>query len=495
MTVFDDTTASVTRRAASALGCCALVAIPFLAVQFPPVSDLPQHVAQVRLLWETWHDPSGPYRIQWLTPYWLAYVVVGAAWSLVSPDNAGRLALLAIGILWVMAGHVLAAARGRSPAAAVVASVLLFNHALYWGFYTFTIGWPVFVGWLLLTSGRRAHRIEWPDALGLLLGATLLYFTHVLWLAAGTLWFVASTIYNRVGLRTAAWRFLSFVPVLMLTLVWYPKLAAAGFDSPTRWFVTPSGRLSVSWLVDAVLGGLRGSTEYLIFAALVGWIGVSVYQHRRELTRVVDVELLLAAALLGALAFLLPDLRTNTIALAKRWAPCGVALLILGVPPPRCAPLVRYAAPFALLTAVVGATTAAWVQVDRRDHAGLVESLRALPDRPRVMGLDLAPESDFVKGRPFIQAFAYAQVLRGGELNFSFADFAPSPVVYKTRRTPTWTVGLEWYPQRVQRSDLDQFDYALVNADDGTHRRFADYFRVVPVTDQGRWRLYRLRPS
>lgn len=112
-----------------------------------------------------------------------------------------------------------------------------------------------------------------------------------------------------------------------------------------------------------------------------------------------------------------------------------------------------------------------------------------------MIGLDLAHESDLIKGRPFLQAFAYAQVLRGGELNFSFVDFAPSPVVYKTRRSPTWTVGLEWFAQRVQRSDLDQFDYALVNADDSTHRRFTDHFRVSPVTDQGHWRPHRFRPS
>jgi hypothetical protein len=47
----------------------------------------------------------------------------------------------------------------------------------------------------------------------------------------------------------------------------------------------------------------------------------------------------------------------------------------------------------------------------------------------------------------------------------------------------------------VRRSDLDQFDYVLVNADEMTHERFAARFTVAPVTAQGRWRLYRLRPA
>jgi len=211
---------------------------------------------------------------------------------------------------------------------------------------------------------------------------------------------------------------------------------------------------------------------------------------------VVDRELLLAAALLAALAFALPDLRTNTIAFAKRWAPGAVVLLVLGAPVPRWRPSTQYLAATGLLVTVVAGTTMAWIEFERRECSGLTESLRALPERPRVIGLDLAQDSALIKGRPFLQTFAYAQVLHGGELNFSFADFAPSPVVYKTRRKPTWTWGLEWSAGLVQRSDLEQFDYALVNGDEPTHRRFTSHFGVAPaVTDQGRWRLYRLRSS
>ena len=69
-------------------------------------------------------------------------------------------------------------------------------------------------------------------------------------------------------------------------------------------------------------------------------------------------------------------------------------------------------------------------------------------------------------------------------------------MVYRTRRKPTWTWGLEWFPEWVQRSDLDQFDYALVNAHEATHTSFTTHFGVAPaVTHEGRWRLYRLRPS
>jgi hypothetical protein len=484
------------QRVAVALACMALAAIPFLCVQFPPIVDLPQHVAQVRLFWEALSDPHSAYRIQWLTPYGLSYVLLGGAWALASPENAGRLAMLALGALWVATAHFLAAARGRPAAAAIVASALLFNHTLYWGFSSFVIGWPAFAIWFVLTSGRHAHATGWRTSAELLAAAIVLYFSHALWLAAGTLWFFVSQAFNRTSLRTTLLRFLSFAPVLIVVAIWYPSLSARGFDSSTRWFTTPSGRLSASWLADAILGALRGPVEPLIVVAVLGWAALGAYQHRHALATTADRELLLAAALLACLALLLPDLRTNTIMFAKRWAPCAVVLLLLATPPPRWRPSAHYAVAFAVLVAVVGTTTSAWIRIDRREYAGLAASLRALPERQRVLGLDLARHSDFVKGRPFLQTFAYAQVWRGGELNFSFADFAPSPVVYKTGRIPTWTNGLDWYPDLVQQSDLEQFDYALVNADDAMHRSFVERFAVAPaVSDQGRWRLYRLRSS
>src|SRR5262245_53292742 len=68
-----------------AAASCALVAVPFLSVTFPPITDLPQHAAQVRLFLDALHNPDSLYRIQWLTPYSLSYTVLWAAWAAVSP--------------------------------------------------------------------------------------------------------------------------------------------------------------------------------------------------------------------------------------------------------------------------------------------------------------------------------------------------------------------------------------------------------------------------
>jgi len=106
--------------------------------------------------------------------------------------------------------------------------------------------------------------------------------------------------------------------------------------------------------------------------------------------------------------------------------------------------------------------------------------------------LSYLKESAIVRGRPFIQVFSYAQVYRGGELNFSFADFGPSLVIYRTPRQLAWTSGLEWFPERAKKSDLMFFDYAIVSGNDRLHETVRQDPVLIPLTTEGHWRCYRI---
>ena len=59
----------VGERGALFVASALLALTPFFVVTFPPITDLPQHLAQVRLFGEALADPDGPYGIQWWTPY------------------------------------------------------------------------------------------------------------------------------------------------------------------------------------------------------------------------------------------------------------------------------------------------------------------------------------------------------------------------------------------------------------------------------------------
>jgi len=476
------------------LVCCLLVAIPFVSVRFPPVADLPQHLAQIRLLHETLANPESAYHIQWLTPYILAYVPLALAWQLSPSESAGPIAMVSLALLWTVAIHWLAFKRRRPAAAAVLGSALFFNHTMYWGFYSFAMGLPVFVVWFLLTS-RPETPFRRRDVPLFLVAALLLYLSHALWLAAGMTWLVVKSLTSRGSLRTAAAQLASCSPVLVMAAIWYPRLAENGFTSPTRWISTPSGRLSFAFLTNAVFGGLQGLTEWMAAAALAGWIVLGVYQHRGHLRAAIDRDLGLAALLFMTLALFLPNLHQNTIAFASRWMPAAAIFVLLAMPAPAWERGIRNAVAVTALAAFVIVTAVAWLRFEQDEYSGLTESLAALPANMRVIGLDYVKTSPAIKGRPFLQTFAYAQVVRGGELNFSFAQFAPMAVVYRPPRRVSWTSGLEWRAEQVKASDFVHFDYALINGDQSRHASLAALPELRPMTAGGRWRLYRIGPG
>lgn len=483
------------RRAAFAGLCCVLVALPFLVVQYPPITDLPQHVAQVRLFFETLGDAQAPYRIQWFTPYSMAYLPLGAAWALLPAEDVGRIGVLLIAVASTLAVHLLAARRARPVAAAVLASALVFSHVLYWGFLSFAIGWVAFVAWFLVTTSRPGDSFSARDAALLCGTALVLYVSHALWFAVGMAWLAVHALLARLSLRGWLVRVASVAPVGLAAALWYPHLEAAGFVSPTVWSVTPLERLSPFWLADAVLGGMRGVAEPVLLLFVGGWAAASLAGRDKPLRESVDVELLALALMLAVMGLLLPYRYMNTIQFAERWLPPAAIALVLALPVPELRGGSARWATLAVLAAFCAATAWSWARFERDEMSGFHQALADLPAGRRVIGLDYVKDSSIIKGRPFLQSFAYAQVERGARLSFSFAGFAPSLVVYRERPRRPWTPHLEWFAEHLRRSDLQYFDYAILNGDERVHQAFSDQPELQARTHTGRWRLYRVNPE
>ena len=473
-----------------------LVATPFLAVTFPPITDLPQQTAQIRLAADALTNPESPYRIQWWTPYTLSYLAIAFGWLVAGPLAAGRIGMMLIALVWVGAAHLLAARRGRSTAAAVLASSLVFNGVLYWGFFSFAVGWPAFVVWLLATLEPPRSDRPWREAGKFFVLSALLYACHALWLAAGGLWLGVWTLIGLArgrGLRAALPRFAGMVPVLAGSAVWFARIARTNFATPPAYFQNPLSRFSVEWFRGALYGGLRGHLEELFMVVLLAWFLASVLTNGGRLFAATDRALALAGALFVVVALTVPDEYTNTIQFDERWMPGAMTLLLLAAPTPRLR-WGRALTPAALvgLALFTGATTLVWRQFEREDMSGLAAALAELPDQPRVLGLALDRTSRWIDGLPFLQTFAYSQVVHGGVLNFSFAEFPPSLVVYRRPPEKPWAPGLEWLPHRLRIRDFQYFDYVLLGADRATQERFSSDPLLATATADGHWRLYRV---
>lgn len=491
----------------SALVCALLAAIPFLAVSVPPITDLPQQTAQIRLLFEALSDDGSAYSIQWWHPNKLGYGPLLLAWLAAPPIAAGRLAVLGIGLLWVGSIHALAFATGRPAAAAALASIFFFNHLTYWGLLNALIGLPVFAGWLVMLE-RLPPRPGWRDGSKILALACLLYLAHVLWLAAGLLWLALSGVVRRLPPSHLALRLAWVSPALLTALAWYPQLRNSGFVSETFWGRPPWGRLHPEWLLNSALGGLEGRAEATVMAGLLVWLvlGLAAAFHRHRSRREDGTRdgdagapdgrkpLALAGLMFLALGLCLPGVLQNTIFFASRWLPAAAVLLVLACPAPPLRPWLRHTVPYLLLASLTITTASTWIDFEDTELDGLHQALAAVSPGERVLGLDFVRTSQRIQGFPFYHLYAYAQVLHGNELARSFANEGSSLVVYRDlpRKLP-WTEGLDWRARKIRRSDVDHFGYVIIFADPETHAVFLHDERLEPVTADRPWRLYRVR--
>jgi len=476
----------------TAVGLFVLAIIPILLTPFPPSTDLPQHIAQVRLFLDTLRSPGGPYVIQGLVPNNLIYLLILILWSVLPVAYVGPAVLVLIVFLWIAAIFLLAVGKGRSTEAAILASLFVFNQSFYWGFLNFMTGFPVFVLWFALTTKAPGHR-SWKLYAGLVGTSFLLYGSHALWLAAGGVWLVLIGLLKRIKVKEFLLRLATLIPCGVVALLWYPRMslarAASGFDVAPHW--SPLfDRLSS--FVDAAFGGIRGPVEIMVFVFLYIWCGLSVWQNRRRLGGLIDKDMLAAGGFFLSIVIIAPDKFMNTIFFGSRWFPIALIFLLLSLPVPSIRRLSAKTVALTIAAAFFMITAIAWHKYAADDLSGLREGLDRLPASSRVLGLDLFKESENIKGRPFLQLFAYAQVFKGCELNFSFAEHCSGLVAYKAKRQISWTPGLEWFAVKVKRSDFGFFDYVLVNGAEGEHKILSSFRELSPMAFSGRWRLYKV---
>jgi len=479
----------------SAMACSLLLAIPFLSVTIPPITDLPQQTAQVRLLLETLGNEASPYEVQWLNPNKLGYAPLLTAWLATTPLAAGRVGLMLIGFLWIAALHYLAQSVRSPPAAAALATVFFFNHLTYWGLLNALIGLPVFVLWFSTIERLPTDRLDWRGGSRLLAVALLLYLTHILWLAVGLTWLAVATLTAKLPMQARIRCFglrLAWVsPLLVGALAWYPQLQKSGFVSDTTWGRSPLGRLHPEWFLNSAFGGLEGRVEATLGLAIVGWLFLGLLMNWRKGR--VRTRLLLAGAFFVGLSLCLPAVMQSTIFFASRWLPVGIVFLVLACPQPRLRPLLQNTVSFTILASLTLATTATWLAFEDQELDGLHESLAAVHPGSRVLGLDFVRTSERIKGYPFYHLYAYTQVMHGGQLSRSFANFGSSPVVFRDmpRKFP-WTEGLDWRAKHLRRSDIEHFEYVIVYGRPPTHAPFLADERLTVVTAPRPWRLYRV---
>jgi hypothetical protein len=467
-----------------------LSVLPLWAVERPPIQDLPQHLAAVRVL----HDYADPglrfseffdvalSRTQYLT-YYLAVHLLAYPFGVVL---ANKLLLSAAMIGTPYAMRALLAAAGRDERGSLFVFPLTYNAHLVLGFLNFVTAIPLAL-------------------------AIVIFYTHVVPFGLFALGAVMLAIDQ--SWRASLSRLLTLLPAAIAAVVWAGS-SPAGQSVLMAAGVTPATargpqyqawgealRAAPDWLTD-VLHSHSDDRRLVLWGVLVlCTLVVSVRSgqtHPEHADDALRERLARRVALLcpiAVLAYFIAPASYDWIWPINARFPLLAALFAIVILPSS-----RSIAQAAIYAGVAAMSLVGFVDVldafrrfERREVLALGEAIESIPRGSKVAGLIYDRQSKIVKFSPFIHAAAWYQVERGGAVMFTFADFPQSPVVFKAdNRPPRVPPRWEWLPQNVNLGrDLDWYDYVLVRGSSG--RLAMQPSKWEPIFDSQPWSVWRRR--
>lgn len=498
--------------------CGLCITWPLWVTLRPPIQDLPQHVAAVRVL-ASFSDPSFRFqdyfeltlgKTQYLTVYLLALPAV----KLLGPAVATKAVLTLSLVATPVASLRLLRALRLEPCLACLSLPLVFNVHVAYGFLNFVAGIPMLLWGLALAVELRQtptlKRQVW-------LGTTLLicFLTHVVPFALLSLSVLFLTPLN----PRACWRQAGLLaPSAVAAGIWLLASPAGKVVSSLGQTVSsmplgsthlPFGtalRILPDWLLHLTTGDSDGRqlAIWLLILLALAALAVAFPQPERDApidspertarlpVPTVERAIVMLLVPLSMLAyFTLPNgfgfiwpicqrfpvlallLCANLVGRAPRWAAGPAAALCIGLS-------VQSGYEHALLFRQAGESA----------YRGFDEVIERIPRGSRVATLIFERQIEGLQLSPLMHAAGWVQAERGGMVMFTFAEFPSSPFTYRPdRRPPPVPPRWEWGPDRVVPDrDLGWYDYCLVQGWSGSleaSRRFTEVVR------RGRWSLWR----
>lgn len=489
-------------------GLAVLAAVPLWVTSVPPIQDLPQHLAAIRVI----HDHADPslgfaeyFTVELGRTQYLAYYLAADLLAYVFPvEIANRLLLTAALIGTPYALRALLRPLGRDERYALFVLPLTWNAHLILGFLNFIAAIPLALVALAMACRLR---LAWSTRRAVGLGLLLLvaFFTHVVPFAFAALG--ATAVMTGDSARDTLRRWATLVPAALAMVVWA--------------LATPAGRSTVGAALGSPVAAGHSGSQYAPWMQSLEevpkWLTDVLTGTTDDRLLVVWGLIVLATLALGAarptqgpggvqgsmtwrvgllvplaaLAYFVTPVSHDWIWPINARFPL-IALVLL----PVVLPLVPRGWGTVVATTVAVVAVLSFVQVIRAfdgfeaEVGRLDEAIDAIPPGKRVAGLVFDQGSHEVKFSPFLHAVAWYQARRGGAVMFTFADFPQSPIRFRPdHRPPPVPPRWEWMPERVDPArDLGWYDYVLVRG--GPGRIAAERGAFQPVFRSPHWSVF-----
>ncbi|MBN1653254.1 MAG: hypothetical protein JXA30_05700 [Deltaproteobacteria bacterium] len=488
--------------------------IPLWLVDYPPIQDLPQHLAAIRVL-HSFRDPAFGFASYFTidilrTQYLLYYLAAHALAYLFDLVLANKILLTVVISATPYAMRSLLRALAGDQRLALFVLPLTYNAHLILGFFNFLAAVPLALYGLSLAVQQRGRPGRLKAATWAML-TLVTFYTHVV--PFGLLIFGSFLVFLGVDLKGTIKRFALFIPAALGVLFWIVT-SPAGHSFRTAALLSDSRsgpqpffqpwrealRDAPAWMTDILWDQfddrLLLAWGALAAAALLCGLGIprigSARTYLRGLLEHPKYRLSLLAPVAALAYFVSPTSYDWIWPIAQRFPLLAAIFFIPALPRP------KWIFGYFIYLAVSVIALAQFYQVGtafryyQQQEVGDFEgALEAIPERERVAGLIWQRGSAVVKFSPFIHYVAYYLVRKGGAVMFTFADFPASPYTFleqnrPERVPPRW----EWKPEAVDPArDLSWYRYVLVRGGPGPIASQREVY--APVYRGHKWSVWK----
>ncbi len=486
----------------------AAASVPLWVVSRPPLQDLPQHLAAIRILVD-YAEPalqfSEYFTVELGRTQYLAYYLAARVLALVVDVAVANNLLLTASIVGLpYAMRSLLRSLGRDERYALFVIPLAWNAHLILGFFNFVAAIPLAL-WGIAIAVRLRDNWSLPRAGALAAIGIATFYTHVVPFAFWGLG--AASVAVGGDIRQTLRRWLPLLPAAVCAGVWSgltpagrSTLSAAALSSgaaqPKFSPASASFREATSWLTDI----LPSEVDDRLFVAWMLCVLVSLVlglqrQPGAQPEHLASPGCTWRVAMLSPLAalayFVAPASYDWIWPIHARFPVLALIFFVLVLPRlSKVAAVGMAALMMSISVASSLAITNAFQRHQEEEFGEFDRALEAIPRGKRVAGLVWDRGSRWVRFSPFIHSAAWYQAERGGAVMFTFADFPQSPIRFRPQNRPP-AVGprWEWMPERVRLRDLDWYDYVICRGGPGRIASSRGHWR--PTFRSRRWSVWR----
>jgi len=420
----------------SAFVICAIASLgPIWAGKFLPLTDLPQHIAQISIL-RNYSNPVYEYgrhfELNFFTPYALG-LLLGAALNLIFPlFTAAKILLSLIVISFPLSMYKLLVHSDGDPQWSLLGFPLAFGGSFFWGHLPYLAAVPLsFFCWGLALKFRSSPSPK--NGFWLSISMLLLFFSHVLPFAISVMVITIFLLEGKPG-RVDFRRFLPLAPAVSILIIWLLGFnSRSSYQLPIVWQI---GWHRLFEMPQVVMGIWGDRIAHLFFIGVL--IAFYLFPRRQKAGLFPFMPLTLILFLCLALPF--------QISMDINYVPQRIAVYLF----PAYLLTFRRAQAFKgrqagalILMAVLfigwSGVLSRRVIAFNKEAASFAPILEKMAPNRRVAGIILDKKTPIPSYLPYLHFPAYYQALKGGTFEYSFSNVPQTVARYpiSQRLTPS----------------------------------------------------------